>query len=215
MFTCILFCYDVCNERRRVSYVSIVVGTITSSYGVMSGDSKALNLDGSTYSDNFSKVFKVNEFILIGFTGSAIVPKTLNEHGILSKSNNTKPSEYAKELFHIIGKRQINAQHCSNILIIGKESSSKGYVSYFTTESMEMELDSTLNNGQIFSLVLPPSEMHKEFDNLNEQYKSNIKRYEQSGGIGVEDVLKEQSYLVKKVSEQAASVNNKCESLIV
>lgn len=50
--------------------MSCVIGTVFKNFAIISGDTRLSKDSGETVSDTFSKVFKINQNVFVGFTGS-------------------------------------------------------------------------------------------------------------------------------------------------
>ena len=59
--------------------LSCVIGTVFKNFAIISGDMRLSKDSGEIVSDTYSKVFKVNQNVLVGFTGSGGAVDVLNK----------------------------------------------------------------------------------------------------------------------------------------
>ena len=59
--------------------MSCVIGTVFRNFAIISVDKRLSKDSGETVSDTYSKVFKVNQNVLVGFTGSGNAVDILNK----------------------------------------------------------------------------------------------------------------------------------------
>lgn len=199
-------------NKRRVVFLSIVIGSVLSKTVLMSADRRAVNKDG-TFQENFSKIFKVNKNVLIGFTGSASVSKILNENNFFKRDNDIKPIEYAKEIFNILGKGQVNKE--TNIMILGKETEVDSYFSLFTTVSTKIEVEKIISNDEILNFVMPPADLAESQDEINKSFRSRISHLINIGDLSSTSIINEQHKFIDEISRVSESVNVKWETLTI
>lgn len=192
--------------------MSIILLTATSHYILISGDKRAIYPDGRI-DNNFSKIFRVNNNIIIGFTGSGVVPVQLKNHGYLNEPDNVFPREYTETMFDILGENKIH--HETNIVIAGKTDSNRVYISIFKTDSKDIECQRELNDSEIFNFVMSPIEYADMQFQLNCLYRERVESIDINSNSFVEDVKEIQSDFIKEISKNALSVNSNVETIVL
>lgn len=192
--------------------MSIVVATVNAYFAVMSGDKRGVSEKNI---EDIQKVFRLNENILIGFTGSYSVIQVLNEYGYLDVSKNKKPKEYANELFSILGGNKIVEEKYTNILIVGREDENKGYVCFFNTSDNKMQIDAELTGLHNFNFVLEPSDTQKSHQDFIDDYNNRLKHYMENGGIDEINVAITQKLVIENTSKISKTVNNKIDKFSI
>ena len=79
--------------------MSCVIGTVFKNFAIISGDTRLSKDSGETISDTFSKVFKKNQNVLVGFTGSGNAVDVLNKKGIFDKDDCPSAEDYLEFLW--------------------------------------------------------------------------------------------------------------------
>lgn len=192
--------------------MSIVVATVNPYFAVMSGDKKGV---GSKTIENIQKIFKLNEDLLIGFTGSYSVIQVLNEQGYLDISGDKKPREFASELFNTLGGDRIIDEKSTNILIVGRQSEKIGYCCVFNTSNHEMQIDRELTGLENINYVLPPDDTQKTHDDFTVDYKRRLKYFETHGGLDITNVASVQKAVIENTSKISKTVNNKIDKFFI
>ena len=83
--------------------MSCVIGTVFKNFAIISGDTRLSKDSGETISDTYSKVFKVNQNVLVGFTGSGNAVDVLNKNGIFDKDDCPSAEDYLEFLWLLLG----------------------------------------------------------------------------------------------------------------
>ena len=106
--------------------LSCVIGTVFRNFAIISGDMRMSNSDEIT-SEKMSKVFKVNNKVLVGMTGSAQPVITLKENGYFSLEDCPSAEDYFEFLWLLTGNKQVIQQNQSNVLVIGVSKEGIGF----------------------------------------------------------------------------------------
>lgn len=135
--------------------MSMVIGTVSKNFAILSGDTRAIN-GSEIVSEDFQKVFKVNESVLVGITGGAGVVNELVKRGYDRSS--LGPSEYLEYLFKLIGGKQItNESQHSNIVVLGQVNPGEGFGGNFHTSDMIIDNEVTITNTiEAWTPILTP-----------------------------------------------------------
>ena len=107
--------------------MSCVIGTVFKNFAIISGDMRLSKDSGETVSDKYSKVFKVNQNVLVGFTGSGDAVDILNKNGIFDKDDCPSSEDYLEFLWLLLGNRVVNEPNHCNILVLGKSKTNYGF----------------------------------------------------------------------------------------
>jgi len=190
--------------------MSMVIGSVTGQFAVISGDTRATYTSdsGVQYDDRFHKVFMVNRNILIGFTGSGDGISVLRDNQYLSRPNDEYADKYASWLFDLLGGHRINKPF--NIMIIGRTIKNTGWVTCFNTDDSQPQINEELiKQGMI--LPFPPEDGGVDADSLLAEYRpilADILHTSVSVEQAIGRVKDFQEGKIQSVSHKAQSVNS-------
>lgn len=195
--------------------MSMVIGTVSKNFAIISGDTRATN-DSDIVSDDFQKVFKVNDSVLLGITGGALVVSELVKRGY--HSTNLGPAEYLEFLFELIGGNQItNESQYSNIVVLGKANPGEGFGGNFNTSEMMIQNNLTVTNSlHAWTPILTPPNIDHQSCVQNFRYNLNpILKDTSKTDLEKTNLIKNlQVELIKAVSQIDESVNDNIQTHI-
>ena len=158
-------------------------------------------LSGETVSDTYSKVFKVNQNVLVSFTGSGNVVDVLIKNGIFDKDDCPSAEDYLEFLWLLLGNRVINEPNHCNILVLGKSKTNYGFGGNF-----HMPDDNIQNQLHLTDLV-----------SSNVQYiiAEQINSPVFSRGVAIKKIKEIHREIILEISKKDKSVNSNIEQHVI
>ena len=198
--------------------MSCVIGTVFRNFAIISGDTRLSKDSGETVSDTYSKVFKVNQNVLVGFTGSGNAVDILNKNGIFDKDDCPSAEDYLEFLWLLLGNRVVDERNHCNILVLGKSKLNNGFGGNFHSSDDNIQNQLYLNdNSNVWNPILTPPnvdyEYYQEFLISNVQYviAEQINSPVFSRGMAIKKIKEIHREIILEISKKDKSVNSNVE----
>lgn len=119
--------------------MSMVVASVGPQFATISGDTRALEKGTrKVVSEDYHKVYKLNDNVLIGFVGTGTPIKRLEENFGYQIDNKIFADEFAKEFFELMKSNYIEDEYA--VLIVGKTKNGNGWYTGFNHLSEKMDI---------------------------------------------------------------------------
>lgn len=202
--------------------MSCVIGTVFRNFAIISGDTRLSKDSGETVSDTYSKVFKVNQNVLVGFTGSGNAVDILNKNGIFYKDDCPSAEDYLEFLWLLLGNRVVDERNHCNILVLGKSKLNNGFGGNFHSSDDNIQNQLYLNdNSNVWNPILTPPnvdyEYYQEFLISNVQYviAEQINSPVFSRGMAIKKIKEIHREIILEISKKDKSVNSNVEQYVI
>lgn len=202
--------------------LSCVIGTVFKNFAIISGDMRLSKDSGETVSDTYSKVFKVNQNVLVGFTGSANAVDVLNKNGIFNKDDRPSAEDYLEFLWLLLGNRVVDEPNHCNILVLGKSKLNNGFGGNFHLSDANIQNQLYLNdNRNVWNPILTPPnvdyEYYQEFLISKVQYviAEQINSPVFSRGMAIKKIKEIHREIILEISKKDKSVNSNIEQHVI
>jgi len=202
--------------------LSCVIGTVFKNFAIISGDTRLSKDSGETVSDTYSKVFKVNQNVLVGFTGSANAVDVLNQNGIFDKYDFPSAEDYLEFLWLLLGNRVVDEPNHCNILVLGKSKLNNGFGGNFHSSDANIQNQLYLNdNRNVWNPILTPPnvdyEYYQEFLISKVQYviAEQINSPVFSRGMAIKKIKEIHREIILEISKKDKSVNSNVEQYVI
>ena len=202
--------------------MSCVIGTVFRNFAIISGDTRLSKDSGETVSDTYSKVFKVNQNVLVGFTCSGNAVDILNKNGIFDKDDCPSAEDYLEFLWLLLGIRVVDERNHCNILVLGKSKLNNGFGGNFHSSDDNIQNQLYLNdNSNVWNPILTPPnvdyEYYQEFLISNVQYviAEQINSPVFSRGMAIKKIKEIHREIIIEISKKDKSVNSNVEQYVI
>ena len=202
--------------------LSCVIGTVFRNFAIISGDMRLSKDSGETVSDTYSKVFKVNQNVLVGFTGSGNAVDVLNKNGIFDKDDCPSAEDYLEFLWLLLGNRVVDEPNHCNILVLGKSKLNNGFGGNFHSSDANIQNQLYLNdNRNVWNPILTPPnvdyEYYQEFLISKVQYviAEQINSPVFSRGMAIKKIKEIHREIILEISKKDKSVNSNVEQYVI
>lgn len=202
--------------------MSCVIGTVFKNFAIISGDTRLSKDSGETVSDTYSKVFNVNQNVLVGFTGSANAVDVLNQNGIFDKYDFPSAEDYLEFLWLLLGNRVVDEPNHCNILVLGKSKLNNGFGGNFHSSDANIQNQLYLNdNRNVWNPILTPPnvdyEYYQEFLISKVQYviAEQINSPVFSRGMAIKKIKEIHREIILEISKKDKSVNSNVEQYVI
>lgn len=202
--------------------MSCVIGTVFKNFAIISGDTRLSKDSGETISDTYSKVFKVNQNVLVGFTGSGNAVDVLNKKGIFDKDDCPSAEDYLEFLWLLLGNRVVNEPNHCNILVLGKSKTNYGFGGNFRTSDENIQNQLYLKDHRnVWNPILTPPNADYEYYQEILISKVQFVIAEQiispvfSRGIAIKKIKEIHREIILEISEIDKSVNSNVEQHVI
>lgn len=201
--------------------LSCVIGIVFRNFAIISGDMRMSNSDEIT-SEKMSKVFKVNNKVLVGMTGSAQPVITLKENGYFSLEDCPSAEDYFEFLWLLTGNKQVIQQNQSNVLVIGVSKEGIGFGGNF-------HMDGEMPDNQLYisekldgwsPILTPPSVNQKYYQKVIDNRiieivlsQTNIQNF--SRGMLIKNIKELHREIILEISKKDKSVNSNIEQYVI
>ena len=202
--------------------MSCVIGTVFRNFAIISGDTRLSNDSGETVSEKYSKVFKVNQNVLVGFTGSGNAVDVLNKNGIFDKVDCPSAEDFLEFLWLLLDNRVVNEPNNCNILVFGKSKMNYGFGGNFhmSEDDVQNQLHLT-DHRNVWSPILTPPDVDYEYyqDLVNSKVQFIIA--EQiispvfSRGLAIKKIKEVHREIILEISKKDRSVNSNIEQHVI
>lgn len=188
--------------------MSMVVASVGPQFAIISGDTRALEKDTrKVVSEDFRKVYKLNDNVLIGFVGTGTPIKCLEENFGYQIDNKFFADEFAKEFFELMKTNYIEDEYA--VLIVGKMKNGNGWCTGFNHLSKKMDIAKQFTENSDMFFLWPDNEEADYSDMQSSQLKkvTGIVRHAKNVKRAVEEISTSVTYLIQEVSKEVDSVN--------
>lgn len=202
--------------------MSCVIGTVFRNFAIISGDTRLSNDSGETVSEKYSKVFKVNQNVLVGFTGSGNAVDVLNKKGIFDKDDCPSAEDFLEILWLLLGNRVVNEPNHCNILVLGKSKMNYGFGGNFhmSEDDVQNQLHLTDHRNVWVPIMTPPNVDYEYYQDLVNS-KVHFIIAEQiispvfSRGIAIKKIKEVHREIILEISKKDKSVNSNIEQHVI
>lgn len=177
---------------------------------------------GETVSDTYSKVFKVNQNVLVGFTGSGNAVDVLNKKGIFDKDDCPSAEDYLEFLWFLLGNRVVNEPNHCNILVFGKSKLNYGFGGNFhmSDDDVQNQLHLTDHRNVWAPIMTPPNvdyEYYQDLVNSKVQFiiAEQIISPVFSRGMAIKKIKEIHREIILEISKKDRSVNSNIEQYVI
>lgn len=202
--------------------MSCVIGTVFKNFAIISGDTRLSKDSGETVSDRYYKVFKVNQNVLVGFTGSGNTVDVLNKKGIFDKDDCPSVEDYLEFLWLLLGNRVVNEPNHCNILVLGKSKTNYGFGGNFRTSDENIQNQLYLKDHRnVWNPILTPPNADYEYYQEILISKVQFVIAEQiispvfSRGIAIKKIKEIHREIILEISKIDESVNSNVEQHVI
>ena len=202
--------------------MSCVIGTVFKNFAIISGDTRLSKDSGETISDTFSKVFKINQNVLVGFTGSGSAVDVLNKNGIFDKDDCPSAEDYLEFLWLLLGNRVVNEPNHCNILVLGKSKLNYGFGGNFhmSDDDVQNQLHLTDHRNVWAPIMTPPNvdyEYYQDLVNSKVQFiiAEQIISPVFSRGMAIKKIKEIHREIILEISKKDKSVNSNIEQHVI
>ena len=202
--------------------MSCVIGTVFRNFAIISGDTRLSNDSGETVSEKYSKVFKVNQNVLVGFTGSGNAVDVLNKNGIFDKDDCPSAEDFLEFLCLLLGNRVVNEPNHCNILVLGKSKMNYGFGGNFhmSEDDVQNQLHLTDHRNVWAPIMTPPNvdyEYYQDLVNSKVQFiiAEQIISPVFSRGIAIKKIKEVHREIILEISKKDKSVNSNIEQHVI
>ena len=202
--------------------MSCVIGTVFKNFAIISGDTRLSKDSGETISDTFSKVFKINQNVLVGFTGSGGAVDVLNQNGIFDKDDCPSAEDYLEFLWLLLGNRVVNEPNHCNILVFGKSKMNYGFGGNFhmSDDDVQNQLHLTDHRNVWSPIMTPPNvdyEYYQDLVNSKVQFiiAEQIISPVFSRGMAIKKIKEIHREIILEISKKDKSVNSNIEQYVI
>ena len=202
--------------------LSCVIGTVFRNFAIISGDTRLSKDAGETVSDTYSKVFKVNQNVLVGFAGSGNTVDILNKNGIFDKDDCPSAEDYLEFLWFLLGNRVVNEPNHCNILVLGKSKLNNGFGGNFhmSDDNVQNQLHLTDHSNVWAPILTPPNIDYEYYQDIliskvqfviAEQINSPVF----SRGMAIKKIKEIHRGIILEISKKDKSVNCNIEQYVL
>lgn len=190
--------------------MSMVIGFTTGQFAVISGDTRATYTGNGEvkHDDAFHKIFRVNNNILVGFTGNGDGIRVLKDYSFLKRPDDEYADKYASRIFDELGGHRIDKPF--NMMIIGRTVNKTGWATIFNTDDSQPQVNKEfINQAMVFPF--PPADGRVDANYLVAEYTpslANILHTSVSVEQAITRVAKFQEEKIKSISNIVQSVNS-------
>ena len=202
--------------------MSCVIGTVFKNFAIISGDMRLSKDSGEIVSDTYSKVFKVNQNVLVGFTGSGNAVDVLNKKGIFDKDDCPSAEDFLEFLWLLLGNRVVNEPNHFNILVLGKSKMNYGFGGNFhmSEDDVQNQLHLTDHRNVWAPIMTPPNvdyEYYQDLVNSKVQFiiAEQIISPVFSRGIAIKKIKEVHREIILEISKKDRSVNSNIEQHVI
>ena len=202
--------------------MSCVIGTVFRNFAIISGDTRLSNDSGETVSEKYSKVFKVNQNVLVGFTGSGGAVDVLNKNGIFDKDDCPSAEDYLEFLWLLLGNKVVNEPNHCNILVLGKSKLNYGFGGNFhmSEDDVQNQLHLTDDRNVWAPIMTSPNvdyEYYQDLVNSKVQFiiAEQIISPVFSRGIAIKKIKEVHREIILEISKKDKSVNSNIEQHVI
>lgn len=202
--------------------LSCVIGTVFRNFAIISGDMRLSKDSGETVSDTYSKVFKVNQNVLVGFTGSGNAVDILNKNGIFDKDDCPSAEDYLEFLFLLLGNKVVAEPNHCNILVLGRSKLNSGFGGNFRTsdDNVQNQLYLTDHRNVWVPILTPPNvdyEYYQDLVNSKVRYIIAEQLTDQvfSRGMAIKKIKEIHREIILEISKKDKSVNCNIEQYVL
>lgn len=188
--------------------MSMVVASVGPQFAIISGDTRALEKDTrKVVSEDYHKVYKLNDNVLIGFVGTGTPIKRLEENFGYQIDNKIFADEFAKDFFELMKSNYIEDEYA--VLIVGKMKNGNGWCTGFNQLSEKMDTAKQFTEDLDMFFLWPDNEKVDYSDMQSSQIKkvAGIVHHAKNVKRAVEEISTSVTYLIQEVSKEVDSVN--------